>query len=750
MWIEVEAQHQRHIALGMRAPDLVDTEIDYFPRYIREGSRGRTAGGAQLFDPRWEATMGRREFLKDIPDGTAALDRMQRDPMLVGPQKLRGAQAMAYIKSQYKVTNKDALEKLSGMFGGLPDDALSSRGMYGSTTHDYTQYLVHGGARAAHGQGALDFIVRNAQEAGTPGTRTVGSLLEGVDFTGQHAGNAIAYLARKLGVTPDEVLRMGIPEGLAREATQLIQKFKQPTALNPLAGAIDTVGSLWKTSLTSPWPAFHVRNWWSGLVQNILGNSYDPKVHAGVRAMLREGKPIAGSAQWPAVQRALKAAKLAPTDENAMRILQQMAFQQEVIGRYHGMQHVGEGFDLPEEFGASIPGRRPWRWGERLGEARQRLRTAEGRTPWAVRGVGGRMETEFAPARLGEDIGWLVESENRLTPFFSLMKRGSGDAAAGSRARQLQVDYGTRQFTDFENTVMKRLFPFYGFNSRMGRYLVGELAREPGGRLANMVRASNRMQDPATVLPEYLQQGLAIPLGQNPQGGPRVLGGLSMMHEPAAAMLGPLASMALQTAGMDANAMGRAARQVFLEGGGQLNPLIKFPIEWAQGRSFFQRGPEGGRELSEQDPLVGRIIANLTGQKEAVQALPPFFEALLANSPLSRLLSTTRTITDPRKLDPLGLPLLASVGGGFRVTDVTPEAQESIIREMAQARLAETGIAKQYEQTYIPLEVLKQLDPNVWEDAIAYNAILKKLAKRAHARARGKKLEPLGAGSIAP
>lgn len=756
----VYGQHKR---LGLHAPDLTgESQIKHFPRYLAEGLGGR-AGKNKILSTDWESTLARRELFTDIPGGTETLKAMSADPQLVGPAKLSITDAANRIQQQYRIADKNKAEGLAGFFRNLPDEAVG-KPMFGSSTRDLTRYLVHSGDRFAAGQAALDFIGMNARQApvtGGEGLTSVANLLEELRFidpaTKSISSPATEAIARAVGLPADrahEVLQWGVPTSVANEATKILKPFDRPAALNPTIPLVDSLTNLWKSSLTSLWPAFHFRNRLSGLFQNILGEAWSPSVELGVRGLLRQGKPIAGSAEWEPVKRVLDARfpGQAHTDEDALKVLQEMAFSEGTIGRYQGMQHVGPGLEDIGDFAHSIPGLQPWRAKEKVSEAVQAAKQPGGLNPLNVRGVGGRMETGFAPMRLGEDVGWLVEAENRLTPFFSKIKRGFSPGAAAERTRSLQADYSHRAFSDFENTIMRRLFPFYGFHKSMLTYLPSELYRAPGGRLGQTIRATERLQGETPegqrpILPDYLSQGVAIPLGENKQGGPRILGGFNLMHEPAAALLGPASALMMHLpeaiTGRDTESPGRYGRQVLQEIGGQTSPLIKPLAEWAFGRSLFQRGPEGGRELAEQDPLVGRIIANVTGQEEPVRVLPNWAEHVLANSPAARVLTSVRQATDPRKWDPYGLPLLANLGLGFRVTDVTPESQEGIVRDLASARLAESPISESYEQTYIPKAILDQLDPDVWQTEIGLDRMLKELSRRSRMRARGQVTMPL-------
>src|SRR5690606_22560253 len=97
----------------------------------------------------------------------------------------------------------------------------------------------------------------------------------------------------------------------------------------------------------------------------------------------------------------------------------------------------------------------------------------------------------------------------------------------------------------------------------------------------------------------------------------------------------------------------------------------------------------GGRDLLDMDPTIGRTISNVsellggepweTGSGQAKPFLGQGVEFAAANSPLSRLFSTVRTATDPRKYEgPLpGAGVAANLLTGLRVHDLSPAARDA-------------------------------------------------------------------------
>ena len=172
---------------------------------------------------------------------------------------------------------------------------------------------------------------------------------------------------------------------------------------------------------------------------------------------------------------------------------------------------------------------------------------------------------------------------------------------------------------------------------------------------------------------------MAIPLGDSADGGKNYLTGLGLMHEdPVATLFGGL---------NDSQAF---ARNLLAKS----NPMIKGFAEWGLGRSSFQGGPLGGRDLHDMDPTLGRIITQVGLQEENVsgQAAPAFgsraLEFGLANSPVSRLLTTTKNLLDSRKSV---AERIANVTTGLKITTVSPEQSRRAVRDISDSIARDVG-----------------------------------------------------------
>jgi hypothetical protein len=123
-----------------------------------------------------------------------------------------------------------------------------------------------------------------------------------------------------------------------------------------------------------------------------------------------------------------------------------------------------------------------------------------------------------------------------------------------------------------------------------------------------------------------------------------------------------------------------------------------------------------------------------TGERtpHAYPAGGPLTEAILANSPYSRLFSTARQMTDPRKHeDPL--MLLANMTTGLRFSHISPAAQDARVRELADSRYKELG-GRGFTRMHAPEEVRERLPLRSQAELEMFDALYNTLADRAKQR----------------
>lgn len=509
----------------------------------------------------------------------------------------------------------------------------------------------------------------------------------------------------------------------------IMDAFHNPQEINKIIEVFDAFTSLFRTSVTTPLPRFHMRNLISGMFQNYQGGGLTDPTRSGVRRYLApivdaktliEGRTIADAHNIPQLG--------AQTAEEATKRIADYAYAHGLTGG-QGLSLATDtlGTDAMADAVKSIPGVVPmptWMDAARSIKFPTPSRISQayaegGLNPLNVRGVMGRTETKFVPVKAGEAVSNYVENMNRLTPFIAFLRQGMDPAEAAKRVLALQVDY--RNLSHFERQVMKRTIPFYSFTRGMLPAFLEELVERPGGKLGQVIRAARTSRDEDRVMPDYIGESAAIPLGELADGTQRYLTGFGLMSED------PLSFG------------GGGVRGALLEGASRLNPLVKAPLEWMTGQTFFQKGPLGGRPLGDLDPTIGRMISNAVGWEDAAKSwlgtkdMTKAAEFTLGNSPLSAVLTTMRQATDPRKS--LGFKAL-NLLTGVRVSDLSPGAQDALARERVQLLLTESG-GKVFERPYLPKDTDFQamgMTESEIEKAKQLHAMLNVLAARTKQR----------------
>lgn len=735
-------------AAGLKATPLEDQYVKYWPR---EASLGGKGGRSAMQHTGFEETqLARHEYLKNIEGGTQTIKTIAKDPEVEAALAGGVQPAMLTIAAKYgsKFADPNMIEHFAGALHTM-DPELRAAGIFGnSPVADFERAVIHGRDALSSVHSIYDALAEpgvlksiDPANAGHAGTRSLGDLFQKLDVHPGSIGDqakgvaptngALFQLSHRLGVAPtkegfEALKKMRISEQLYNDMTRYFEGFKSPESVDELMKLYDSVTNLTKAFLTGPWPAFQTRNFTGGQFQNMVMGAFDRSSVADAWRLLRGGA-IKNAETIPVVKR-IMADRGLQGPEAASEVVRELARNYDLVGKFEGqgLDVAGKASnaasktftDLAHEFPGGIGGEAPFSFRQ---AGKKFIGRAEGTSlnPLDVRGVMGRETSGFGPVAASQDLGYLVEGLNRLSPFINMLRKGVEPGVAAAKIGAAHVNYANRFYTPLERNVLQRLFPFYKFTSRQIPFLLRTLSDRPGGILGQSIKAADRARGEGAV-PDQISSTAAIPipegfplLGAGPGGDPRYLTGFGVMPE-------------------DPLQFFTSPKQAGLEALSRLNPMIKGPLEAVTGQSFFERGPNGGRPIGDLDPIVGRILANVTGQKNAVHYPgASVVEPLLANSPLSRALTTARTLTDPRK----GFfATAANLGTGMRLTDVSPAKREALLREQAQEQLLGLPGAKTFADTYIPEERFQQLSPEDQKQAAMARAAMNILAKRAKAR----------------
>lgn len=726
-------------SLGLPVSQLMDDTIDYFPRFMTDSVRQSGRGVREAFSTFDTSSLQRQEILRGIEGGTASIKEIIQHPNI--KSAIDGGHPKEAIASEIESlfpgrVPAETIESFSDYIKGLPEEAREV-GLFGNHP------MVDLTARLKSGEDSIEAAKTVYEGLAQPGVLSqsydgvkLGKLLGDLGFGVEESRKV---LSSKTGVSVKALKGMVVEPGLAEDLGRFMKGFSSPEPVNEIMQAVDSVTNFTKGMLTGVWPSFHVRNLTSGQFQNWVGGVFSGESIKQAHSMMR-GDVVSFAKDIPSVQklaadRGIHASSL--TDDVATEILGEISYAHQVLGKFSG-EHATVSGQASGVGAAGLDGIVD----EIMGPGRQHvnaqrtLSRAVGHSPETTinpakaqfRGVAGATESTFGPAKAGEDVGHYVEGLNRLAPFIKQLKEGVSPEVAARKVGAIQANYENKYFTAFERKGMQRLFPFYKFSKSMIPWHLRELTESPGGKLAQTIRTVNNARDPQELTPDYVAETASIPINGGPleallgapkePGANRYLTGLGLMMED------PLSFAGLLNGDI---------RGTGLEVLSRTNPLVKGPLEWFTGESFFQKGPMGGRDLEDMDPTIGRTLANITGRKRPVK-LPPMLEHTVMNTPLSRFLTTARQFSDPRKS--IGTKA-ANFLTGLRISDISPAAQDAVLQERADQLMKSLG-AKDYNKTYFPKDMLENMSGTELEQALALKALQNLMNRRAKERKAAK------------
>lgn len=288
-------------------------------------------------------------------------------------------------------------------------------------------------------------------------------------------------------------------------------KFVQQT-FNPEFGALDKIAKVtgfdwatnqWKAAVTKYFPAFHLRNYVSGIEQNfqtVGKDAFDPRLHMDAVKLIANRAGKRASEAITLGKRTFKTSQLAKAYEDRFG-----------RGDWKHVADIGE--SIWKERNLSLPSR-------------------------AMRGLG----KANLPGRLADHVGDFVETNQKMVAYLASLRQGKSIPEALKIAEQAGFDYS--RITPFERNIMKRIIPFYSYTRKNLELQAKTLLQSPG-RTAAVGKATDALSTgfsgaPASPeeqasLPAFVQQGLNIRTGETDKyGRPLYLGSLGTAPEAAA------------------------------------------------------------------------------------------------------------------------------------------------------------------------------------------------------------------------
>ncbi len=738
------AEAQRLAAL----PLTYDTAaaMPYYPRTparwpgmepaIPAGDGGR--GGLTAVGP---AMTGRDDFLRGLPGGTDGVNQLVRDarfsgsartlqPLQVEEEMLRrvtgGVGNQSYQNAVLAGFKGDELawqgaqaqaKAMSGWLERLPPQARE-HGMFS------TDFVGAGYGRlndSARMLASADAVTEGVKRFARPvaqleaeGVRFVRAdeMLNNAGLTRVDpvTGQLVAHegVAQALGLPGINALKgMAVPLDVANDMARLGRAYTTPGVLAPVVEAWDKVTNLFKTALTTVFPAFHSRNLMSGLFNQWRDGALSQSALGEALAVIRGGHITPETA-----------AKILPsaTVEQATNQLLKEAIAYKVAFVRDSRQTSDVVGALAARPSGMLPSQVPDV--SRLRPVKEDVggflegfkgggpRETSWRDPLAISGVKGEVD-KFTPVVQGRMLGNTVEDFNRLSHYLSRRTMGDSPDVASAAVRKYQIDYS--RATGFEQGVMKRVFPWYSFSAGNLPPLLRDLATKPG-KLAATTRLVTGTREPGEFVPPWVAEGAAAPIKGGPEGSKRFISSFGL----------PFEDELVKTLGaVGQGDISRVLQQLF----GMSQPFVKLPAELATGTQMYS-----GRKLEDLRPYEFATLGGLVPEDVARRT-----SQVVANTPLSRFGSTFDKFIDDRK--GTGETLLNTLTG-LRITDVeVDKVKERAAQEQLKKMLRGQPGVKARDEVYVPKDQLQSLSP---DDLMTYS-LLKEIERRSQQRAREEK-----------
>ncbi len=454
----------------------------------------------------------------------------------------------------------------------------------------------------------------------------------------------------------DPALRsMIVPDEQAQALAGWIKPSVAPQGAQPWLGLMDSITNLTKAGQTS-WPATQMRNVISDVFNRFAygGAPIDPLFEA--KAM-REGRPIAGLAAklgWEGISDA-DATQAVAREMYQLGLMDTKKFQaMDVPGVNPLLETTAKGMPTigvpPKGLGETLQSHVPT--------------TLEQFNPLETRGVGGRAESKFFPVGAMQSTQNYAEEMNRVATYLDARRRGYSPLAAMEQVTKAHLDFSN--LAPFEKNVMRRVVPFYSWSRQNLPNMVREISTNPGGRMAQTMRTLNAATDQGFMPETVSQTGYAVPVGQDDRGRQNYLTSLGLPFEDLANLT--------------------SFRNLM----GSTSPFVRLPYELATGRQVFT-----GQNVPANFPFEG----------------DPRINALLMNSPLSRIFTTWRAANrgvESGQYWPTATQILA----GPRITNVDPaSARRAAVRQLADERLGSLPEISRFERLSVRPGQVPNLTP---------------------------------------
>ena len=295
-----------------------------------------------------------------------------------------------------------------------------------------------------------------------------------------------------------------------------------------------------------------------------------------------------------------------------------------------------------------------------------------------------------------------TDSVARLGGFLAMMKQGASPSYAAERITEILIDYSS--LTPFERKVMRGIFPWYSYNSRIGAAVAKQLLKQPGGAYAQTIRGMRVLQqsDEDTYIPEALRQQFAIRV---PDSVKQAVG-IDTEKSDTTTFLKDI-----DIPGMDVISMLDIQPNIYGTISGttknlfnQATPALRSVAEYGTDTDFFSRRP-----LREATKPIDRLYRKAFSTE---RNLDPTVRTLLELIPSPRVAGTLGGLADDRiPMNQRVMKQAVNALTGVKLTDADPEWMLQDARRKAADIL--DPYMKSYTQTFIPEDVQAEVPPEL-------------------------------------
>ena len=478
-----------------------------------------------------------------LPGGRDQIMDLSQDTRFSGPKRTLTTDAAAadglamevFQKpyAQLAKGEKRQMDDLARLLHKLPAEATERAPLFGQHPAQQIQQYIEGRATAAGNMDALldgvaSFAVQTpARLASTVGRgnitladalKRIGARTKKVNGV-QVGGKAQLRdrIAKGLGINPNAVSlnQYSVPLERVEALLKSEEVFTDAGTNNAFVQYLDSFTSLWKGSILA-WPSRITRDLYSGQISNWLVGAASLDGTVAATDLINNG---AKGATFLKSLDALPQYRSLPTMDAKIDAFQADLAATELVSGGSQLDRVGSltGRDVLDRMPGAVP--------RSLTGSIAKLRDipsslANGdffRVP-SARNPYREMKNPILLA--GDEANTVSDQINRLSGYMTLLSKGYDPSAAANTIKRVQVDY--KSLSSFERNFLRRALPWYTYQSRIMKEVLGQMAVRPGGRYGTTVQAITEGQDAASQgedhIPSYLRERIAVPFSENEQG----------------------------------------------------------------------------------------------------------------------------------------------------------------------------------------------------------------------------------------